>query len=63
MKFLNKHELKDELGVPSTRIIDQWVQRGMISSHKLGHRTRLFCLDQVLKDLSKFEIRAVGRKE
>jgi hypothetical protein len=62
MKLIDKHELKEALGVPSTRIIDSWVRKKMITSYRLGHRTRSFVLAEVIEDLAKFRINAVGRK-
>jgi len=61
MKLLDKNELKDALGLTSTRIIDQWVRSRRVSYYRLGHRTLKFSLPQVLADLAKFEIKAVGR--
>jgi len=62
MKLLNKHQLRDELGLPSTRIIDSWVRKQMIPVIDGGHRTKLFYAERVRAALDKFEIREVGRK-
>ncbi len=59
--LLDKHALAAELGVNSHRIVDSWVRKRMVSFYKLGHRTLLFDLDQVLEDLARFEVKAVGR--
>ncbi len=59
--LLNKHELAAALGVNSHRIVDAWVRKRMISFYPLGHRTLLFDLEQVLEDLARFEVKAVGR--
>jgi len=61
--LLTKRGLRDALGLASTRIIDSWVRRRMISSYRLGHRTLLFNLDRVREDLARFEVRAVGREK
>jgi len=60
--LLNKQELKNALNLSSVRIIDEWVRRRMISFYRLGHRTLKFSLAQVLEDLGRFEVKAVGRK-
>lgn len=60
MKLIDKRELKEALGLTSTRIIDSWVRRRMISCIRLGHRTLKFSLPQVLEDLARFEVKAVG---
>jgi len=62
MKLINKRQLKEALGLSSTRIIDAWCTKKMVTSYKLGHRTKLFCLEAVMEDLAKFRINAVGRK-
>ena len=59
--LMDKHELAAALGRKSTRVIDGWVKGRRISFYRLGHRTLLFSLPQVLADLQKFEVRAVGR--
>ena len=59
--FVNKCGLKDALGIPSTRVIDEWVRKRMISFIRAGHRTLLFSVEQVRKDLARFEVKAVGR--
>jgi len=58
--LLTKQELRVILNLKSTRIIDQWVKRRMISFYRLGHRTLKFSLDHVLRDLARFEIKAIG---
>jgi len=62
MKLLNKYQLRDELGLASTRIIDAWVRKKMIPMIDGGHRTKLFYLERVRAALDRFEIREVGRK-
>jgi hypothetical protein len=62
MKLLTKHQLRDELGLASTRIIDSWVRKRMIPVFNGGHRTKLFVLSRVLAALDRFEIKEVGRK-
>ena len=59
--FLDKRQLRDALGLTSTRIIDEWVRKRMITSYKLGHRTRLFRFAEVVEDLARFRISAIGR--
>ena len=59
--FVNKRGLKNALGISSTRVIDQWVRKRMISFIRAGHRTLLFSVEQVRKDLARFEVKAVGR--
>ena len=59
--LLDKRQLRDALGLESTRVIDQWVKRRVISFYRLGHRTLKFSLPQVVEDLARFEIKAVGR--
>jgi len=59
--LLNKRELAAALGLKSPRGIDGWVRSRRISYLRIGHRTLLFSLPQVLADLQKFEVRAVGR--
>jgi hypothetical protein len=59
--FVNKRGLRNALGVRSTRLIDEWVRKKMISFIRGGHRTLLFSVDQVRKDLARFEVKAVGR--
>jgi hypothetical protein len=61
--WLTKRQLAQALGRKSTRIVDTWVQKRMISSIKAGHRTRLFQLTQVLADLARFEVKAIGRRD
>ena len=60
-RLLDKRQLGEALGLASTRIIDGWVRSRRISSYRLGHRTLKFSLPQVLADLAKFEIKAIGR--
>jgi len=60
--LLDKRELAAALGRKSTRVVDGWVKSRCISFYRLGHRTLLFSLPQVLADLKKFEVRAVGRE-
>ena len=59
--LVDKHELAVALNLTSTRIIDSWVRARRISFYRLGHRTLKFSLAQVLEDLGRFEIKAVGR--
>jgi hypothetical protein len=59
--LLTKIELARVLNLTSTRIIDSWVRARRISFYRLGHRTLKFSLAQVLEDLGRFEIKAVGR--
>ncbi len=59
--LLTKAQLRDRLNLPSTRIIDAWVCKRMISFYRLGHRTLLFDLERVRQDLQRFEIKAIGR--
>lgn len=58
-KFLKKAELAAILGV-QTRTVETWVRKRKISSIKAGHRTQLFQLEKVIRDLSRFEIHAIG---
>ena len=58
-KFLKKAELAAILGV-QTRTIETWVRKRKIGSIKAGHRTQLFQLDKVIRDLGRFEIQAIG---
>lgn len=61
LPLLDKRELATALGLKSTRAIDGWVRSRKVSCLRLGHRTLLFSLPQVLADLQKFEVRAIGR--
>ena len=61
-KLLTKEQLREELGLSSTRIIDAWVKKRMIPVKDLGHRTKLFELDRVNAALDRFEIKEIGRK-
>lgn len=63
MKLIGKRELKEALGVTSTRIIDSWMRRKMIPFFRLGHRTVKFSLPRVLEALDRFEIKAVGGRK
>ena len=60
--LLDKRQLAKALGRRSTRLIDAWVKARRISYFRLGHRTLLFSLPQVLADLQKFEVQSIGRK-
>jgi len=60
--LLNKTELRDALGLKSTRIIDAWVKKRMVPVIVAGHRSRFFDLERVLAALQKFEIKEIGRK-
>jgi len=60
--FVTKHQLKEILGLNSTRIIDMWVRKKMIPVVNAGHRTKLFQVGRVLEALQRLEIQEVGRR-
>jgi hypothetical protein len=62
MKLLTKKQLRDALGLSSTRIIDSWIRKRMIPVINAGWRTKLFDLDRVRVALDRYEIKEVGRK-
>lgn len=61
MKLLTKLQLAEALGLPSTRIIDQWVKKRMIPVFDLGYKFKRFDLEKVKAALAKFERKAVGQ--
>ena len=59
--LLTKKQLRDALGLISTRIVDGWVRKRMIPVIVAGHRSRFFDLQRVRAALDKFERRAIGQ--
>ena len=60
--LLTKEELREKLNLPSTRMVDQLMKKGMIPYLPLGHKTVRFDLAKVKAALEKFEVKAVGQK-
>lgn len=59
-KLLNKEELRDLLGLQSTRGVDELVRRRVVSAIRLGHRTVRFCPVALRLELERVTVRALS---
>jgi predicted DNA-binding transcriptional regulator AlpA len=58
-KLLNKQELRDRLGLQSTRGIDELIRRKKLPVIRLGYRTVRFSLPQVMLALERLTVKEV----
>ena len=61
-QMLTKEQLRAELNLPSTRMVDTMMRKRVIPFITLGHRTVRFERAAVEKALSKVETHEAGRK-
>ena len=55
-EFLTKQTLAARLDLPSTRVVDEMVARGVLPAIRLGHRTLRFRWSDVERTLSQLTI-------
>jgi excisionase family DNA binding protein len=55
-EFLTKQTLAARLDLPSTRVVDEMVARGVLPAIRLGHRTLRFRWSDVERALSQLTI-------
>lgn len=61
-RLITKEEVRQRLGLPSTRMVDALMRQRKIPFLRLGHRTIRFDWRRVITAIEKLELKEVGRK-